>query len=153
MALSMNQMPVRFDQSLMEAFPGVDPGIVPFGSRVLVQIRTAKRMTKKREEGGIELVDETRETVAWNTQVGMVRAIGPLAFKNRTTQEPWPEGAWAKVGEFVRVPKYGGDKWERPIKETMDDMGRCDQALFIILDDLALLGKITIDPREILAFV
>lgn len=153
MALSLNQQPIRFDQNLLEAFPEVDPGIAPFGSRVLVQIRTAKRMTKKREDGGIELTDETRETVAYNTQVGMVRAIGPLAFRDRKTQESWPEGAWAKVGEFVRVPKFGGDKWERDIPETRDGMGRCDQAMFIILDDLALVGKITVDPREILAFV
>ena len=28
-----------------EAFPAVDPNFVPFGSRVLVQIRSAKRKT------------------------------------------------------------------------------------------------------------
>lgn len=150
MALSMSQLPdIKFNQAMGEAFPKVEPGIVPFGSRVLVQIRTAKRMTA----GGIELVDETRETVAYNTQVGVVRAVGPLAFRDRKTQELWPEGAWAKVGDFVRMPKYGGDKWERPILDTADKEGRCDMALFVICDDLALLGKITIDPRDIVAFV
>lgn len=150
MALSVSQFPaIQFNQSLEVAFPKVDPGILPFGSRVLVQIRTAKKLTA----GGIELTDETRETVAYNTQVGIVRAVGPLAFRNRQTQEEWPEGAWAKVGDFVRVPKYGADKWERPIDTARDSSGHCDQALFIILDDLALLGKITIDPRDIIAFV
>ena len=34
-----------------EAFPPCDPGIMPFGSRVIVQIRTPKTQTK----GGIIL--------------------------------------------------------------------------------------------------
>ena len=41
-----------------EAFPSVEPGLVPFGSRVLVQIRSAK----KTSSGGIILHSETRET-------------------------------------------------------------------------------------------
>lgn len=143
MGLSVNFTPVKFAQTIEEAFPDIDPGIVPFGSKVLVQIRTAKT----KSEGGIALVQETREAVQWNQQTGVVRAIGPLAFKNRQTQEGWPEGAWAKPGDFVRVPKYGGDKWERPIPGTEDN------ALFVIFNDLDLLGRCTGDPLSIIAFI
>ena len=34
-------MAQTFDSALVEAFPPVDPGIKPFGSRILVQIRSA----------------------------------------------------------------------------------------------------------------
>ena len=138
-----NFAPVQFDQTLAEAFPVVEPGILPFGSRVLVQIRTAKSMSK----GGIELVTETREAVAYNTQVGVCRAVGPVAFKDRKTLEQWPEGEWCKIGDFIRVPKYGGDKWERPIP------GCEDMALFCLFNDLDIIGRVTIDPRDIIAFV
>lgn len=143
MGLSVNFTPVAFDQTIVEAFPEVDPGVQPFGSRVLVQIRSAKT----KSAGGIALVQETREAVQWNQQTAKVVAIGPLAFKNRTEMKEWPEGAWAKVGEFVRVPKYGGDKWERPIPGTEDN------ALFVIFNDLDLLGRCTGNPLDIVAFI
>lgn len=144
MGISVNFSPVEFDQTLEEAFPVIDPGIVPFGSRVLVQIRSARTKSK----GGIELVSETREAVQWNQQVGKVVAIGPLAFHNRETMKPWPEGEWAKVGEYVRVPKYGGDKWERKNPSDPDAM-----ALFAVFNDLDLLGRITCNPLDIIAFI
>ena len=40
-----------YENALAMAFPAVDAGIQPFGSRVLVQIRTPKTITK----GGIIL--------------------------------------------------------------------------------------------------
>lgn len=129
--------------SLDEAFPPCDPGIQPFGSRVLVQIRTPKQKTK----GGIILTSETRETDAWNTQIAKVVSVGSLAFKNRTTMEPWPEGSWCQEGDFVRVPKYGGDRW------TVKTADGEDEALLVIFNDLDLVGKVTGDPLTIKAFI
>ena len=129
--------------SIDEAFPPCDPGIHPFGSRVLVQIRTPKNKTK----GGIILTSETRETDAWNTQIAKVVAVGELAFKNRTTMEPWPEGSWCAPGDFVRVPKYGGDRW------TVKTASGEDEALLVIFNDLDLVGKVTGDPLAIKAFI
>lgn len=131
------------DNEMAQAFPGVDPGIEPFGSRVLVQIRTPK----SRSKGGIILHNETRETEKWNTQVGKVISVGPLAFKNRNTQETWPEGEWCAPGEFVRVPKYGGDRWEVPTGVEGEP------AMFVIFNDLDIIGRITIDPLAIKAFL
>ncbi len=141
--LSLNQAPIQFDQTLESAFPDINPGIAPFGSRVLVQIRVAK----SRSKGGIELVTETREAVQYTTQVAKVRALGPVAFKNRTTLQAWPEGEWCQVGEFVRVPKYGGDRWERPIPGTED------MALFVLFNDLDIVGRVLCNPLEIIAFL
>lgn len=128
--------------TLEEAFPAVEPGLVPFGSRVLVQIRSPKKVSS----GGIILHSETRETEIWNTQIAKVVSLGPLAFKNRNTMESWPEGSWCKPGEYVRVPKYGGDRW----KVTYGDD---EDALFVIFNDLDIVGGVTGDPLAIRAFI
>lgn len=130
-------------EDLDDAFPACDPGVRPFGSRVLVQIRSPKRKTK----GGIILTSETRETDAWNTQVAKVLAVGELAFKTRSTLEPWPEGSWCEPGDFVRVPKYGGDRWS---VKTADGE---DEVILVIFNDLDLIGKVTGDPRTVKAFI
>lgn len=128
---------------LDEAFPLVDPELIPFGSRVLVQIRTPKT----RSSGGIILADETRDTEIWNTQVAKVVAVGPVAFCNRETLKPWPEGAWCEPGEFIRVPKYGGDRFEVPIP------GKKERAMFVEFNDLDLIGRYTGDPLKVVAFI
>ena len=127
--------------ALKEAFPAVEPGVKPLGSRVLVQVRTPETKSK----GGIILTENDKDTQYWNTSVAKVVALGPLAFKNRNTQESWPEGAWCSVGDFVRVPRYGGDRWKE-VSET-GETGH-----FILINDLGLLGVITTDPLKIKAF-
>lgn len=131
--------------SIEEAFPPCETGVHPFGSRVLCQIRTPKRKTK----GGIILSDETRVTDHWNTQVAKVLEVGSLAFMNRNTMQPWPEGAWCKPGDFVRVPKYGGDRWTVPV--TIN--GEEDEALVAIFNDTDLIGSIDGDPLKMKAFL
>ena len=129
-------------EGLDEAFPACDPGVMPFGSRILVQLKTVKSKTA----GGIILTDDVRQTEKYNTQVAKVVGVGSLAFKNRNTMTTWPEGSWAEVGEFVRVPKYGGDRWSVPT-------GAGDEATFVIFNDLDLVGKVTGDPLAIKAFL
>lgn len=136
-----NKVSFEYD-SLEEAFPTVDPGVKPFGSRVLVQIRVPKEKTK----GGIILTSETRETDAWNTQVAKVLDMGQLAFKNRNTMQRWPEGDWCEVGQFVRVPKYGGDRWSVRDKDGND-------VIVVIFNDLDLIGLVTGDPLSVKAFI
>lgn len=128
--------------ALTEAFPPAEPGIIPFGSRVLMQIRTPKSRTAS----GIILDSGSRDTEKWNTQVGKVIAVGPLAFKNRNTQTEWPEGAWCKPGDYVRVAKYGGDRWAVPVENG-------DDALFVIFNDLDIIGGVQGDPLAIRAFL
>jgi co-chaperonin GroES (HSP10) len=141
-----NMETTTFEHAFAEAFPVVDAGVQPFGSRVLVQIRTPKTKTKS----GIILDHGTKDTEKWNTQVAMVIANGPLAFKNRDTMQSWPEGSWCGPGEFVRVPKYGGDRWEVPY---VDIDGDEQNALFVIFNDLDIIGSVTGDPLAVRAFI
>lgn len=130
------------------AFPKVDPGLAPFGSRVLVQVRRAEDRI-----GSVHLADETKEIQKWNTQVGKIISLGPLAFRSRQVKDGqefpqlWPEGLWCAPGDYVRVPKYGGDRWEVPVND-----GR-GEALFVIFNDLDLIGRITGDPLAVRAYV
>ena len=122
----------RYD-SLEQAFPKADPGLTPFGSDVLIQLKSAPAYSS----GGIALVSESRETDQWNMQVGLVIAVGPVVFCNRETLKKWPEGAWAVVGDYVRVPKYGGDRW------WVDAPGSLDgKAMFVLFNDLDLKGRV-----------
>lgn len=139
-------MTMTSENALAEAFPAADAGVQPFGSRVLVQIRTPKTKTT----GGIILHSESRDTEKWNTQVAKVVSVGPLAFKNRNTMDQWPEGSWCGVGDFVRVPKYGGDRWEVPLGAKD---GQHESAMFVIFNDLDIIGQVTGDPLAIKAFI
>lgn len=129
-------------EDLELAFPNVDPGVKPLGSRILIQIRNPETKSK----GGIILTDTDKDTQYWNTTVAKIVSVGPLAFRNRNTQEPWPEGDWCKPGDFVRAPRYGGDRW----KHT-DESG--STGYFCLINDLDVLAAITTDPLEIKAFI
>lgn len=145
--MNMNE-PVAFDEAeLAWAFPSVDPGAKPLGGRVLVQLRRTK---KKATSAGILLIEETKEAEKWNNMVAKVIALGPLAFRNRDTMETWPEGTWCKPGDYIRVPKWGGDRWEVKVPDD-DDFE--DPALFMILNDHEVIAVLTGDPLAIKAFV
>ena len=145
--MMMNE-PVAFNEAeIAWAFPSVDPGAKPLGGRILVQLRRTK---KKATSAGIILVEETKETEKWNNMVARVIAVGPLAFKNRDTMQGWPEGSWCEVGDFIRVPKWGGDRWE--VKVPGDDELE-DPALFMILNDHEVIATVTGDPLAMKAFL
>jgi co-chaperonin GroES (HSP10) len=132
---------------LRDAFPAVDPGAIPLGARVLVQLRRTKKTVTS---AGIILVSETKETEKWQNMVAKVIALGPLAFKKRDTMEPWVEGTWCEVGDYIRVPKWGGDRWEVPVPgaQTEDD-----PALFMVLNDHEVIAKLTGNPLAMKAFL
>jgi co-chaperonin GroES (HSP10) len=132
--------------TLDEAFPAVDAGAVPCGARILVQWRMTKETVT---ESGIILANETKEAEKWNNQVAKIVAIGPLAFKKRDSMEPWPEGSWVSVGDFVRMPKWGGDRWEIPFMVGDEE----HKALFSVFNDHEIIAKITSDPLMVKAFI
>jgi co-chaperonin GroES (HSP10) len=104
-------------ESLKDAFPEVDPGLKPFGTVGVFQIRQPKTKTA----GGIIIDPGSQSTEHYNTQIAKVIALGPLCFKTRSSEESrlgsretlidWAEGPWFKIGDFVRVPRYGGDRF------------------------------------------
>lgn len=147
--MSRNQSALGADKqfdynSLEEAFPDVSPGIRPYADRVIVQIRTPKNVSA----GGIILPDEARETELWNTQVGKIVAIGDTCFVNQDTLEPWAEGKWFKVGDYVRVSKYGGDRWRMPIPGR-----RGEYALFCTIREVDAIGEVLGNPLDIVAYL
>lgn len=129
------------EEELALAFPDINPGVSPFGSRLVVQIRSVKNKTK----GGIILTADSQESEKWNTQVAKVRRVGPLAYRNRETLEPWPEAAWCNEGDYVRVPKYLQDRWEVANGDS--------SVLFMIVNDLDILAKLECNPLEVKAYI
>jgi co-chaperonin GroES (HSP10) len=140
--------PVASNEAEMAwAFPSVDPGAKPLGGRILVQLRRTKKAITA---SGIILVEETKETEKWQNMVAKVIEIGPLAYKHRDTMAAWPEGSWAEVGDFIRVPKWGGDRWE--VHVPGEDKNE-DSALFMVLNDHEVIAKLTGDPLAMRAFL
>ena len=129
------------------AFPDVKPGQRPFGGRVIIQLRRIKKTA-----GRIIIVDETKESEKWNNMIGKIVAIGPLAFKNRDTMQPWAEGSWAEIGDFVRVPRWGGDRWERMDPNETDEALK-EPVLFMTINDHELIAAVTDDPLSFKAYV
>lgn len=113
------------DEYIKSHFPKVEPGAKPCGPKILVQLRTVKEKTS----GGIVLVEETKEFNNGNTQIGCIVAVGGIAFRDRSSGDEWKEGAWAKVGDLVILPRWGGFRFEVPIDGTQD------KAIFAIFDD------------------
>jgi co-chaperonin GroES (HSP10) len=147
MMMKMSE-PEAFNQAELDwAFPVVDPGADPLGGRVLVQLRRTKQ---KMTGTGIILVEETKETEKWQNMVAKVLKIGPLAFKNRDTMQGWPEGSWCVVGDYIRVPKWGGDRWEVSVPGE-DELE--DKALFMVLNDHEVIAKLTGNPLAMKAFL
>jgi len=144
--MNMNEPVASNNAELAWAFPSVDPGAKPLGGRILVQLRR----TKKKSQGGLILVSETKEAEKWQNMVAKVIAIGPLAYKHRDTMQGWPEGSWCAEGEFVRVPKWGGDRWEVKVPGDKEDE---EPALFAIFNDHEVIAKVTGDPLSMKAFV
>lgn len=141
MAASVVELPVQSSE-LNEAFPNIDFGVKPLGSRVLVQVRLPNEKTA----GGIILSDYSKDAEQDNTQVAKVIAVGPLAYKNRETMIDWPEGAWAKPGDYVFVPKYAGSRWYRKAPNRTDV-----RVEFVIFNDLDMVGLVDGDPLAVQA--
>jgi co-chaperonin GroES (HSP10) len=141
-----NSEALKESAELAWAFPSVDPGAKPLGGRILVQLRRTK---KKTSGSGIILVEETKETEKWQNMVAKVIHVGPLAFKHRDTMQSWPEGSWCEPGDFIRVPKWGGDRWEVPVPDQDDE----DPALFAVFNDHEMIAKVTGNPLNMRAYL
>jgi co-chaperonin GroES (HSP10) len=133
--LLREQFPDLSEEQVEDLFPSVDPGVEPLGARVLVQIRTAKSVSK----GGIVLAEETRKDEQWQTQVALVLKLGPYAFRDRDGEQNLE--VWAQPGKLVRVPRWGGDRLNVAIPGRPHE-----KALFCMFKDHELSGVVTINP-------
>lgn len=129
------------DRELDELFPKIDIEFEPFGHRVVVQIRRVVAKSK----GGIILAAETKANESYNNCIGRLISVGPLAFKDRKTAQPWPEGVWAGLGDYVKVNRYGGDRWSIDLEDGLEPIA------FAMVADSDLIGKYTGDVRKVRA--
>jgi len=134
----------KVDERLAYAFPEADPPYLPLGKMIVVQLRTPGDFKILPNGQKFYFTDETQAVEKFNVQTGLVRMLGPVAYKNRLTLGDFPEGAWCKPGDFVRVPKYGGDRVAVP---TKDDPKR--EAMFLIVNDIDVIGLVNGDPLAI----
>lgn len=132
-------------ESLETAFPAVDPGVQPVGGRVLIQLRQVKQRTTS---SGIVLVQETKDTERHQNMIGKIVAMGALAFKKRDTMEAWPEGAWVDVGDYVRVPRWSGDRFTVPHPNAKGLDPYEDEVSFVIMNDHEIWGRVA--PEHVL---
>lgn len=129
-------------QEIDEHFPMIHPCAVPLGNRVLIQIRAPREKI-----GSIYVPGSMEEEQLYQEQIGKVVAIGPTCFHAASTGTPWPEGSWFTLGDFVRIPRFGGDKqWTRE-----DKNGR--RALFVFFRDFDIIGKVIGNPLDVKGYV
>lgn len=138
-------MGITREQYIEKHFPAVDPGSHPTGNQVMIQLRTVA----KKSAGGIILANETQQFNQGNTQVARLVKLGQIAFRDRTSGEEWKEGAWAKEGDIVLAPRYGGFRFEVPIAEEKDALFEAPfsggEAIFAIINDYDI--KMVIDSN------
>lgn len=133
-----------YDERLAYAFPDVAPPYVPCGKNVLVQLRTPGAFKTLPNGAKFYFTDETQDFMKYNIQTAVVRSLGPVAFKHRLEMTPFPEGDWAVPGEFVRVPKFGGDRVGVPLN---DENSRA--AYFLMINDTDITGRVYGDPLDL----
>ena len=127
------------DKDILELFPVVDPEFRPFGHRVLVQVRRVVNKTAS----GIILSTGAKQEEHYNGQTAKIIDMGPLAFRMRNTGEAWPGGVWGAIGDYVKVPRWGGDRWTVELQDGFEPV------MFLTLADSDILGAYTGDIRKV----
>lgn len=136
----------RYDERLAYAFPEANPPYLPLGKMIIVQLRTPGDFKILPDGKKFFFTAETQEMEKYSIQTGLVRYLGPVAYKNRLTLESFPEQAWCKPGDFVRVPKYGGER-------VSVEVANKREAIFLTVNDTDVLGLILGNPLAIKAVV
>lgn len=129
-----------YTYEMAEAFPDVAAPFAPFGFLAMLQLRQPKQKSK----GGIIIPDEAKDTERFRTQATLVRALGPMCFKDRRDGSEWREGAWYGPGDFIRCPMYGGDRFEVKYGPKADD-----KVTFVFIKEADALAKVLGNPLEI----
>lgn len=99
--------PTKREKYIADHFPDVAYGGKVPGPCVLIQLRMVPTASK----GGIVIPQQTRDFNEQQTTLGLVRQLGPTAFKDKGTGEAWREGAWYKEGDLVMAQRYKGRRF------------------------------------------
>lgn len=131
----------RYTKEYQEAFPDLDPPYRPFGYLVLLQLRMPKKKV-----GSLILPDSEPDVERYRVQSMLVRGFGPACFKDRQTGADWVEGPWCKLGDFVRGPMYGGDRFDI---EFTDAAGQKNKTTFCFAKEADLIALVSGDPLNV----
>jgi co-chaperonin GroES (HSP10) len=121
----------EFDD-LSKYFPEVDCPISPFGDRVTVQVQAPREKV-----GSIYLTAGDQGLEQSYQQTAKVVALGPLA-------EQLGDKLGYAVGQYVRVPLYGGDKIRMPIENHSQK-----DALFVTYRAHEIIAAVNCNPLAI----
>lgn len=143
MNAALEEQDWRHDKDVLSRFPEVNPKVLPTGARVLCQLIS----TKPKSQGGIIFVEETRETEQWNNQVARVLALGEIAFCNRETGKPWREGLWCAPGDFVIIPRWGGQRRTASNPETGE------RVFFVTVNDHEIIERVFGNPLQLDTYI
>ena len=116
--------PNSIDKSTLDRMPQ------PTGWRLLVLPYAGPAQTK----GGLILSEQTQDTIAMTTVIGIVVKMGDLCYLDK---EKFPTGAWCKEGQFVMYGRYAGSRFKTKYGEHR------------ILNDDEIIGLVK-RPQDIL---
>jgi co-chaperonin GroES (HSP10) len=102
----------------------------PIGYRMLVRPYAGENKTK----GGIILSEQTQDTIAMTTVIGIVVKMGDLCYLDK---DKFPTGPWCKEGQFVMYGRYAGSRFKTKYGEHR------------ILNDDEIIGVVK-RPQDIL---
>lgn len=132
-------------QELDAAFPPVPVGGRPVGNLITLQMKRARGKVR-----GLIMPGTVQDAEEWNEQIGRVIAFGPLAYRQRdNVNEWWPEGPWCVIGDYIRIPKFGFDKFKVPIEGGAPDEG----IVFASIQEKHVLLVLTSNPMAVKSYV
>ena len=102
----------------------------PIGYRMLIRPFAGEAKTK----GGIILSEQTQDTIAMTTVIGIVVKMGDLCYLDK---DKFPTGPWCKEGQFVMYGRYAGSRFKTKYGEHR------------ILNDDEIIGVVK-RPQDIL---
>ena len=79
---------------------------VPTGWKILIE----KPKPKEKTDGGIILTDQSKEAENYLSICARIVAIGPLCWHDEA--KFYNAGPWAKIGDWVIVPKFTAFKMD-----------------------------------------
>ena len=122
------------DEFVAKHFPEVECGREPCGNKITVQL-----MLVPNKKGSILLANDTQDFNRNATVVCRVVKLGQISYRDRTSGEPWKEGAWASIGDIVLMPRYGG--MNRVEIELASDPDQ--KVIFTTYNDYDVVDKVT----------
>jgi co-chaperonin GroES (HSP10) len=91
------------------AWPDVPCGKEPIGCWIICQYKMVQQTTKS---GLVLKTQQTMEDDQFSMSAARVVAIGAGAFRDQETGKEFYGTPWFKVGDFVRIPLTGMDRYK-----------------------------------------